>query len=1179
MTFRRISLGLLFCLAILGARPARAAQPVILSISYTNSDSVIHIGSYVSVYMTVLQPTASLALTVSGATINSITLSGADLSLYPGGTVFWVTDGLHTWTMTYGGAPLTIFATDRVLGPATADYNTLATKVFRVYTGALITGSSIPAPIMNVDIGNFQNVALRDDGLAEDQPTGLPEIPGNSTSSDGIWRGAWFVTELGFTVTDAGLFGHAVYNGQASSNETFASPQTLDVDGILPTFQSINFTTTKVGYSGVLYLSKLSVGYTTGQTSNGQARIDFVVNKADTYVDIVVRIPSSSDRYLQTYYFPANTSTLTGFRTWDGRDGSVGLGTFVGDNRYDIDLYVRDGNAVSGVTRTTQAIVTTLKVEVKNVRATPAAINTLPNFSDTLITVLSYECHLSNENNDDIKASLNVLGWNFLPGDVVNPVDPLDAPAAYVTSRKIFALFETQILRPDGSVYADLRAGDLSDNFDDDATFTLPERVSVPVANCYAGLPASDPYAIPTLGALVFTGDGSRNNDWNTAFDIGSYFVTTAGTPTAPNHMKASFSMNWFGSTPSAGTYRIEARALLTAKEMVATSDMPNTAGMSDPCTTIASWFRDLKVHWYPSARPEGPTNHWGLGVYAENLSTLFSVNTVYSPTTDSTAPLLLSSDPLSDLTGTNPISPNVYGVNKNLSANLQDLETPISVAGDKTFIRVKDPQGAFISGSSFNNGGTPQSTVSVTFLPLQPLIKGGEYTMEINACNVAGLCNQSLVKFTIQDSTSPSVSLVELVTLGNPIPQPLTLLPSSPDGPFTRVSEVWATLGIPPTSTNTIDWTSSLITLYRLSGTVKTLVGTHSLMSAGVIPTDSRIKWALDSVINDAAVYEVEIQTKSKDSTGNFFSGPPQPWISPKFFTQIDPTDVAVLYTSPLGIYEAMLSKIYVTITSQTIYGVTPSAAVIQAMVPNIASMTMPTGYAGITSSAANTHALQFFINANPILGNAVDLRFYGNVSDTVINLYFDDSDIPQGISKSALVVKGYDTASGAWTDVTTFTSLNGSTRNRFYFNPVPGALQYEIYGIFYATSTNPLSPSVTPTPFAFKNTRSFNPGHANSAYRQATIFYATALPKAVDVRIYDTAGNLIRAMGLGTGINAGDVATDPFYLTMAWFFNWNGQNDSGVIVKNGLYLVRYQVTKQDGSVETQTKTLALIR
>src|SRR5689334_3901411 len=126
MTFRRISLGFLFCFAVLGASQAKAAQPVILSINYTNSDSVIHIGSAVSVYMTVIQPTATLNLTVSGTSTNSFNLIGSDLGGYPGGTNFWVTDGVHTWYTVYGGTqPLTVFATDRTLGPATSDYNTL----------------------------------------------------------------------------------------------------------------------------------------------------------------------------------------------------------------------------------------------------------------------------------------------------------------------------------------------------------------------------------------------------------------------------------------------------------------------------------------------------------------------------------------------------------------------------------------------------------------------------------------------------------------------------------------------------------------------------------------------------------------------------------------------------------------------------------------------------------------------------------------------------------------------------------------------------------------------------------------------------------------------------------------------------------------------------------------------
>jgi hypothetical protein len=178
--------------------------------------------------------------------------------------------------------------------------------------------------------------------------------------------------------------------------------------------------------------------------------------------------------------------------------------------------------------------------------------------------------------------------------------------------------------------------------------------------------------------------------------------------------------------------------------------------------------------------------------------------------------------------------------------------------------------------------------------------------------------------------------------------------------------------------------------------------------------------------------------------------------------------------------------------------------------------------------------------------------------------------------VTDANLKLRGY--TGSAWEDTGVQPDSPASVTGNAFTVLVPdGSQACSVYAIAY-----PIAGQVgvaTATPMLFKSTRSFNPNNPNTAFRKAHFYYSSAVPKDVEVKIYDASGTLIKSLGLNAGVDPNDVTTDPISGNSSYFFSWDGHNDNGDTVKNGLYLVRWKVTHVDGSVDTQVKPVALIK
>jgi len=168
-----------------------------------------------------------------------------------------------------------------------------------MYTGNLVTAASPGGPQLNSDLAGFANVVLFDNGTN-----------GDAFGFDGVWSGIYNVPDLGLSIAGGKLYGQAVLNSVISSNGPLQSVVSFAIDAVRPNIETINFTTNRTSYNGVMYLSSLSQGTTTPNPNNAQGRFDITVNKRGTQVDIVIN--SSVPKQLSTLIIPPSATNPSG---------------------------------------------------------------------------------------------------------------------------------------------------------------------------------------------------------------------------------------------------------------------------------------------------------------------------------------------------------------------------------------------------------------------------------------------------------------------------------------------------------------------------------------------------------------------------------------------------------------------------------------------------------------------------------------------------------------------------------------------------------------------------------------------------------------------------------------------------------------------------------------------------
>jgi len=1205
---------------------ARATTaPVILSLSYDSTYPSQYIGSTLDLYMTAVQPTQQFSVSVTADVAGSggsVTLGGLFSGIVSGGAPIYVSDGIRTWDVTYTSGNSITIDNANLLGnvidgsyvPASwvvSDYSLLVNTTFAVYTGTLVSNSTSQAEL-TVTVGQFAQVVVYDNASNGDLHT-----------NDGIWTGQFTVPNNGTEVTSANFYGSCTVAGTVAANQNFQSSQTVSFDMELPQILTYSYSTTKSNYNGDLYLSSLCQTKSAAnpaniQSDNAQAQFNFTVNKPNTTVNITIGPGNGTwplvAKQLPPFIIPNGATSLNGWSMWSGDDGNQ---DFASDGVYPVYYYINDTNGLTGVTITSQIKVVSMKMNISDITMTPPLINTQPAQTQGVITTIHYNVDLVNDSGSSLASSLRVLGWDDVAvGAGINSPELMEST--------VWSMQNLSTLNQQG-VQSPLNWS-ATDTSDDDATlanyFTSTPNTGTPppiyqapalffsappIGDVQLYYPSGAADCTITVGSYIAQGDGILTNDWRTKGM--TQLFATAGTNNNPTDISAfdrfgsqGVGYEWDGATPAQNNYRIDISSGLTGLAVTAINQPRLTvANISNPCDPSGppEYIAD-NYHFWPQSVPEllgWPTQ--GDLITFQNTSAIFVVNSSANPTSDNTPPQFLSSSPAENAI-VPPSGLGSYSASSPLSVQFQDQTAAFNTGGAYSYITLTGPNGSNVGGISSTNGGSPNGTIAIYFAPTDPLTTGGNYTMQAFTCNVNGLCVEQTVPFTIQDTTSPAIASngVNLSSQLSSSLIPLSLFQTGAQGPYQNINAVSVSILMVNSTANTIDTADSNVSLYQISGTAKVPVTMVRQADSNVVYnskgfiTSETLNYTISSVLNYNGLFEVDTQTESVDASGTHFPGPAAlagGTNSPQFIVQPCVLCLDTLYANnPNANRPAITGFPPITVTAG---GVNVLDTTVGAAKP----VTLP-AYAGFAflQTANNNGQLQFYQSATPLTGTAL-VWTYSGVPAVTFTLYYDLNDLTATVGSNGTSITASDLEMVGWNG-TSWTQVSGAnlpssaapTNNACTVSPPNNSAAYIYYALAYASNlTNPSTPTpggtagTTPlaTPMSFPSTRAFDPWNSNPLYQKARFYYATAAPASMEARVYDTSGGLIRDLTLGNGISASQSITDPVYGTVEYYFTWDGTNSAGTVVHNGIYLVRWTETGVDGSHNTLTRPVALIK
>jgi len=1183
---------LLTAILALGWRTAAAAaSPVVLSLSYSCPDVNIHIGSTITFDMAVgmVSTSADQAPVSNTVATTDLWLSDVNIqndALFPTATNLLVTDGTRTWSVaskvnTGATSYIDIKDSEVVEGPVVGDYSQLSKNTFTVYVGTLATSVADPGSIVWLRLGNLT----------------FPDITQFSdTGHLGDWRQTWTVTDIGGQYSDVAMSPYATIGGLAASLPN-PLPGSWDIaqmiDALLPKINLLKVSSISglSSFAGMMYIGHSTQGLAVdakhaNDTSvitvdsnkpNCQVRLS-VINTAPAYVDPQGYIPIVSQ-----------LAPYEGALTWSG---VTGAGKFVPDGQYTVQVDIQDANGVQGTSATALIYVTSLQLSVQNLALMPSQV--ISNLTSTLLTNISYQVYLSNDDGTNLMPGLQNLNWGA----------PLTTASLndYDYRHNVFAIMDVHVLDNAGNEMPGfsqaLSGPDFGANVDSDSAFLARVWKNIPSANSPLPLGAcTDPTAYllaawnaivtGTIGSDIVMGDGNKGNDWDSAFtDNGNVScrlkpISTDGGGN-PTQLYGNWSVAWqtnAGSMPPVGLYQIYGKATLTGMEIFwgGLPPSPNVVG----CDGAADYLGD-PGHCYPSSRPEVGygSSYRGCGLNASSTIQGFTVANGGSTVQDTTPPLLISTNPSNGST----VNPGVFGgpSGQTITASLTDA----SAIDPSSVISVTRSLGGLvqtITGVATGNAGgvvNGVNTYQLFFYPAQVLTAGGTYTITIVATDSKKNTTTYTSTFVLTDQGVPTLGNVFVL---DRVGTSFTVYPGSLSTPLDSGAQIVAKLSMDTSITQNFI-TGATLGLKRTD--VSPAVDESGFLGTPVVVTNTASTNLTLTVpispLLTVGTYQITVNaTAQNPGTNNVYSTSfgANPVIQ---FSVVQPVSDINIY---LGnqIVLAMVQPI--TVTSSTFPGpggFNPTLFVAQSY--NMSAINLPSGYVQLSGTAA----LNFYVNQAPNIGvNGHNLNFsFNTVSPTVMTLYFNPSQVPSSITPTTLCILGWDLDSNkldidgpSQNTMSNFIAsanwdyINGTVNITF----LPGkTVTDEIFFVGYNVATNTSgSPTAVPTPS--RSTRSFNPNSSDPLHNKATIYVAAyaafsgIVYPTVDVKIYSMAGVLVRKFSATTFF-------DTVANTDGYCYTWNGKNDAGSLVNNGIYLAVTQVHLAGGT-STLRNILAVIK
>jgi len=709
-------------------------------------------------------------------------------------------------------------------------------------------------------------------------------------------------------------------------------------------------------------------------------------------------------------------------------------------------------------------------------------------------------------------------------------------------------------------IYTDLRIYDASGNLIN----TFPRDTSAGDEDYYYHLSTSNPpgyqvidytynpLPIPACGTnslTVYTaGDDNEGNDWNLAFgDV----LSNAGGGIYTGNANFLF----YSSQMSQGIYIAMAKGVLVGKTVV--SYATDLATGSDTCTesgysyipyhAVPSFFVDEDAGIISDLRGYGLNS---LDAFGRAATAGFIVEAPPSvPVPDGTAPrVITNSEYPSDKS---VIQPSLIGPSNFVKITLTDDGVGAGTT-NKSILTLYDPYGTIVPGTVSWNGGTPGTkNWEVYYIPSQAITTGGKYTITIipvDANNNRGA--ETSYSFTVADQSIPVVTGVSVYpSTTNP---PVSLSASTSTQVTFRVSRIEAV--IISGGTAAVDWNTTTMTVETSAGGL--VPGTLSHTSGSNILT-----FTPSGNMSDGN-YIIRISATSENGYTGAYSY--RFYISTAGTTYIDTSGVLTAPTANTYMILSVMDVNNSGIVDNAGVTVSPSAF-------GVAVVTGPANPSGY--DAAGSH-FQFSVN----LPRVLPVSFNPAMVTSTIRFHLTASQVSTlsagGILPSDITFWYHDGIQ--WNQISQ-ASIAGpytsGTDTYFEYSPVTGIPLNNVYGMFY------IRPAVPIAQVKFNNTKAFNPKKGN-----AKIYTATSLTgiKNIRVYVYTLTGTLVK---LSDYSKTSDTAlftgfdTDPMSGQVKYYYSFDGKNDKGNYLSNGLYNIKIETESTSGVKSTESRLIAVIK
>ncbi|MFP4465826.1 MAG: hypothetical protein ACLFP1_02110 [Candidatus Goldiibacteriota bacterium] len=818
---------------------------------------------------------------------------------------------------------------------------------------------------------------------------------------------------------------------------------------------------------------------------------------------------------------------------WDGLDSS---GVLQADGRYTYEINITDKAGNTGSAYSGDLIITTVEVKAKT-----AAIDTHYSSTEASQVVVALDVDVELFNATD--ANLANLGFD---------------PAVYgANSYKLYPYVMIDVKLYDSSG-TQLQAWpkDLSPITDRDRTYHTESSNPAGYRDLdYTENPLPQPACGVDAGGIYTTGDGDEGNDWDLVF--GSGYMTQAG----GGYYHQSRSLLYHSAEMEPGTYIAAVKGILVGKSVVLASDEIGEG--TDECTeeTYFYWEYHVQPSFFFDETTSVITDLRGWGI--NSLDAQGNADTAgfiveeeqIVPGPDNTAPRIVENSAYPE--DGSVIKPDTITSSNPVKVTLVDDGVGAGSTNKSKFI-LKDPYGNNVEGSAAWNAGTPDTKMwDIYFVPDDPIALGGDYSftvIPVDAANNIG--SPETYSFSVEDKAIPKINSVKAYSDASNPPETLSE-DLSTEISFT-VSKIEAT--IISGGTADVDFDKTTISIEDSGGNVLQGETEHT-------EGTNVISFTPSSILTDGS-YTVNIKVVSE--TGSSGTEGYDFYVQTEGITYIDSSGEADT-PGPTTYMIINLNDVNNSGISDNSGNTNLAASVL-----NVSEITMP------GSAPATYETLGEIFRFSVDSPYTLPVNFGAAFSTVAIRLHYSESDLStlaaNGLDPSDLSVWVYDGTE--WTQITSgISGPNTGTGNDYYFeySSVSSIQPDNAYALMYQAPEEPAAPDPV---YIFKSTKAFDP-----AAGKARIYYTDDISDVAGVKayIYTTAGVLVRkdefadasetALFTNEDINPYDSSDSKYY------YSWDGANDTGGMLRNGVYIIRIETTKTDGSKENITRMTALVK